>query len=347
MNKITKLEGSIVNGQLSIVYLKKSKLSTIDYRLLTLFVSFSFLALIFSFLCGCQNRNLYKDTQLMMGTFVEVTSPDKEASAIVFNEIKRVEDLLSKYKADSEVSKLNKIGKLKVSPGTFYIIKKSKEFWRASNGAFDITVAPLIDLWGFTDKKYFVPDDTEIKNVISLIGSDKIILNDKDNVIKFSVSGMKIDLGGIAKGYAVDCAVAKLKQKGINSCLINAGGQIYCLGDRFAKPWKIAVRDPRGENITGYLRLKNRAIATSGDYEQYFIKNNRRYSHIINPKTGYPADSGIISVTVIAPDGLTADALATSIFVLGKEKGEELAKNYAGVEVKIVEEGTVPEGDCP
>ena len=347
MNKITKLEGSIVNGQLSIVYLKKSKLSTIDYRLLTLFVSFSFLALIFSFLCGCQNRNLYKDTQLMMGTFVEVTSANKEAAGIVFGEIKRVEDLLSKYKPDSEISRLNKIGKLKLSPDTFYIIKKSKEFWKASNGAFDITVAPLVDLWGFTDKKYSVPSDAEIKNVISLIGSDKIILNNKDNMVQFKIYGLHLDLGGIAKGYALDCAIYKLKEKGVNSCLINAGGQIYCLGDKFGEPWKIAIRDPRGENFTGYLSLRDKAVATSGDYEQYFIKKNKRYSHIINPKTGYPADSGIVSVTVIARDGLTADALATSIFVLGKEKGELLAKKFAGVEVKIIEKGTVPEGDCP
>jgi len=331
---MTKLEGSIVNSLWPNIRFKKTKLSTIDYRLLTIFV---FLLFNFVFLCGCQNKELYKESRVMMGTFVEVTSPDKEAPAIVFNEIKRIEDLLSKYKANSEISRLNKIGKLKVSPDTFYIIKKSKEFWQASNGAFDITVAPLIDLWGFTDKNYFVPNDRKIKNVISLIGTNKIILNDKDNMIEFSVSGMKIDLGGIAKGYALDCAVAKLKEKGINSCLINAGGQIYCLGDKFGKPWKIAVRDPRREKFSGYLELKDKAVATSGDYEQYFMKNNKRYSHIIDPKTGYPADSGVISVTVIAPDGLTADALATSIFVLGKEKGEMLAKKFPATEVKIIE----------
>lgn len=275
----------------------------------------------------------------MMGTFVEVISPDQKAAAIVFKEITRVEDLLSKYKPESEVSRLNKAGKLAVSPDTFYIIKKSQEFWQVSNGAFDITVAPLIDLWGFTNKEYSLPPDAKIKNALSLIGTDKIILNDSDFVIQFKLSGMKIDLGGIAKGYAVDCAVRKLRENGITSCLVNAGGQIYCLGDRFGKSWKIAIRDPRKENFSGYLELENQAVATSGDYEQYFIKDGRRYSHIINPKTGYPVDSGVDSVTVIAPNGLTADALATAIFVLGKEKGELLAKNYPGVEVKIMEAG--------
>jgi thiamine biosynthesis lipoprotein len=110
------------------------------------------------------------------------------------------------------------------------------------------------------------------------------------------------------------------------------------LGDRFGKPWRVAIQDPRRKYFSGYLDLRNKAVATSGDYEQYFIKEKKRYAHIFNPETGYPAESGVISVTVIAPDGLTADALATAIFVLGKEKGEALVKKFAGVEAKIIEE---------
>ena len=298
------------------------------------------LVILFS-ICGCQNKQLYKDTRVMMGTFVEVTSSDKNAANIVFNEIKRIEGLLSKYKPDSEVSKLNKLGKLNASPETFYIIKKAKEFWQMSGGAFDITVGPLMDLWGFTDKKYRLPTEDAIKNTLNFIGSDKIILHDDNNMIEFSLSGVKIDLGAIAKGYAVDCAVKKLKEFGIKSCLINAGGQVYGLGDKFGRPWNIAIKDPRGEDLIAYLELKNRSTATSGDYEQYFIKGGLRYSHILNPKTGYPADSGIISVTVIAPDGLTADALSTAIFVLGKAKGSELAKRFPNVKLMITEKENV------
>jgi len=289
-------------------------------------------------LSGCQNHELYKDNRLMMGTFVEVVSPDKRAAGITFAEIQRIESLLSKYKSDSEVSRLNKLGKLKVSPDTLYVIKKSKEFWKASGGAFDITVAPLVGLWGFTEKKYNVPKDEEIKAVLNLVGSDKIILHDKDNVIEFRIPGIKVDLGAIAKGYAVDCAVIKLKTAGIKSCLINAGGQIYCLGDNYGAPWNVAIKNPRGKTVIGYLKLKDKAVATSGDYEQYFFKNNKRYGHILNPKTGYPADSGILSVTVVAPDGLTSDALATAIFVLGKSKGAVLAGRFADTEVRIIEE---------
>jgi thiamine biosynthesis lipoprotein len=292
-------------------------------------------------LFGCQKQQLYKNNRLMMGTNVEVISPDKKAAKIVFGEIKRIEDLLSKYNPESEISRLNKFGKLKVSPETFYILKKSKEFWQASEGAFDITVGPLVDLWGFTDKKYSLPKESQIKNILRLIGTEKIILQDSNNVVKFKFKNMKIDLGAVAKGYAVDCAVNKLKASGIKSCLINAGGQIYCLGDKFGKTWKIAIRNPRGKGFADYLELKDKAVATAGDYEQYFIKDEKRFSHILNPKTGYPADSGVVAVTVIAPDGLTADALATAIFVLGKEKGEALAKKFADVKVKIVKEKDV------
>jgi thiamine biosynthesis lipoprotein len=271
-----------------------------------------------------------------MGTFVEVTSPYKEALDIVFKEFQRIENLLSKYNPDSEVSRLNKFGKLRVSPETFYVIKKSQEFYQQTNGAFDITVASLVDLWGFTDKKYTLPDKEDIKKTLEFVGSDKIILHEENNLVEFKTPGMKIDLGAIAKGYALDCAIKKLKENNLKSCLINAGGQISALGDKFGKPWRIAIRDPRTNDFKGYLEVKDKSVATSGDYEQYFVKDNQRYSHIFNPKTGYPADSDVISVTVIAQDGLTADALSTAIFVLGKERGEGLVKKFPDVEIKII-----------
>jgi len=315
-----------------------NRLQITDYRLqIKSLIVFSVLCSLFSVLSGCQSPHLYKDSQAMMGTFVEVISPDKEAGDIVFKEIKRIEDLLSKYQEDSEVVRLNRLGSLKVSPDTFYILQKAKEFWQLSNGLFDVSVGPLMDLWGFTEKKYHLPRQEEINNALKMVGFDKIIFNPDNNVVKFKVRGMKIDLGAIAKGYAVDCAVKKLKEYGIKRCLVNAGGQIYCLGDKFGKPWRIAVRHPRKDGIWDYLELKDRAVSTCGDYEQYFIKGDKRYNHILNPRTGYPIDSGIVSATVIAHDGLTADALATSIFVLGKEKGEALAKKFRGVEVKIIE----------
>jgi len=272
------------------------------------------------------HQQIFSNTRILMGTFWEVQSPDKRASEIVFNEVSRLDRLLSKYQAISEISTLNRTGKLKVSAETFYIIKKSKEFWKISDGAFDITVAPLVELWGFSDQKTRVPDESEIKSTLKLIGSDKIILQENNFMVEFTLPGMKIDLGAIAKGYAIDCAVKKLKAAKINSCLINAGGQVYALGTKFSLPWKIAVKNPRKSGILETLELKNQSASTSGDYEQFFFQNKKRYGHIIDPKTGYPVDRQITSVTVIAEDGLTADAVSTAIFVLGRIKSEELFK---------------------
>jgi thiamine biosynthesis lipoprotein len=282
------------------------------------------------------DKRLYREKRVLMGTFVEVVSPRKEAIRIAFEEIARIEKLLSKYNPESEVYRLNKTGTLKVSPETFYIIQRSKEFYHLSNGAFDITIAPLMDLWGFTNGDYNTPSETKIKNALKLVGSDKIILHQSSFVIQFIASGIKIDLGAIAKGYAIDCAVKKVRAYGIKDFLINAGGQVYCSGERFGKPWVVAIKNPRANELASYLELKNKAISTSGDYEQYFFKNKKRYAHIINPKTGYPAENSIASVTVIAEDGLTADALSTSIFILGKEKGGLIAQRLKA-EIKIIE----------
>ncbi|MFH0763231.1 MAG: FAD:protein FMN transferase [Candidatus Omnitrophota bacterium] len=289
-------------------------------------------------LCGCQNRQLYKDTHALMGTFVEVTSPDSRAGKIVFEEIKRIEGLLSKYLPESQISRLNQLGRIEAAPEVFYIISRAKEFSKQSDGAFDVTVGPLMDLWGFSRKNYNLPGESDIQAALKLAGSDKIILYPENNVVELETHGAKIDLGAIAKGYAVDCAVDKLKKAGIKSCLINAGGDIYCLGKKFGRPWKVAVRGPHKRAFKGSLQLVNKAVTTSGDYEQYFIKNKRRYSHIFDPQSGFPAASGVVSATVIAEDCLTADALATAIFVLGKEKSRALLEKFPGVTARIYEE---------
>ena len=285
-----------------------------------------------------QEKRLYRNKRLMLGTFVEVISPDPQAGKIVFDEFRRIESLLSKYDTQSEIFQLNKTGSLKLSSETFCLIKKAKEFWLASSGAFDITVAPLADLWGFTNKRYRLPKKEEIEEALKLVGSDKIILQDADSVVKFNLPGMKVDLGGIAKGYALDCAAKKLRKSGVKSCLINAGGQIYCLGDKFSEPWRLAIKEGTGNALsTGYLEIKNRSVATSGGYEQYFSKGKKRYAHIFDPKTGYPVDNKILSVTVIADDGLTADALATAICVLGKDKGDALSRQFNNIQIRIIE----------
>jgi FAD:protein FMN transferase len=285
--------------------------------------------------CPLKTKPLYRDNRLLMGTIWEVTSPNRYASAIVFSEASRIEQLLSKYIQTSEISQLNRLGKLKVSTETFYIIKESQEFCRLSHGAFDVTVGPLVNLWGFRDQNFQVPSSNKISAALALVGSDKIILHEKDNVVEFKIPNMQIDLGAIAKGFALDCAVKKLKENKINSCLLNAGGQIYALGDKFGIPWKIAIQGAGKFEIAKTFELKNKSASTSGNYEQFFLKNGVRYCHIIDPRTGYPATSGITSVTVVTDQGLTSDALSTSIFVLGKNDGQELLKKFQTTLVKI------------
>ena len=280
----------------------------------------------------------YQEKRVIMGTFVEVISADRIAHDIIFNELGRVERLLSKYDPQSEVYRLNRSGKLRVSPETFYVISKAKEFCTQTNGAFDITIGPLMDLWGFTSKEYLLPSEAEIRKALRLVGCDKIILRAKDNMIQFKTRGMKIDLGGIAKGYAIDCAVRKLREAKIDSCLINAGGQIYCLGSKSSQPWKVAIRDSRKKNgVAGYLSLKDKAVATSGNYEQSFKGDKKYYGHIFDPKTGYPKESDIHSSTVIADNSLTADCIATAVFVLGKKEGELMALRFDRIELIIID----------
>jgi thiamine biosynthesis lipoprotein len=303
---------------------------------------FSFFATLSAHTWFKAKPGLYQQNRVLMGTFVEVISPEKAAAEIVFAEIERVENLLSKYRQTSEIARLNEEGELAVSADTAYLLRKAKEFWLKSGGALDITVGPLLELWGFNDKNYRVPKKREIKNALRLVGMEKIVFAEGDNVVKFRIPGMKIDLGSLAKGYAIDCAVKKLKQYNIKNCLINAGGDIYCLGDKLGKPWEIAIQDPRQDDFLGKLRVQDKAVATSGDYTQYFTRGNSRYAHVLNPRSGYPANAGIISVTVVAPQALTADALATAIFVLGKRQGMKLAARFQDIKVTIIEEKDLP-----
>lgn len=285
-----------------------------------------------------KSRSVYSSQSIIMGTFWEVISDDQNAARIVFQEANRLDRLLSKYNPKSEIAILNRLGKLKVSPETFYIIKKSLEFWKLSDGAFDISVAPLIDLWGFSSQKTRIPGEEEIKATLKLVGSNKIILQENNSVIEFKLPGMKIDLGGIAKGFALDCAVKKLKENGINNCLINAGGQVYALGKRSGRPWKVAIKEPNAQEVRQILFLEDQSSSTSGNYEQYFLVNHKRYCHIINPKTGYPVETKINSVTVVNNLGIFSDALSTTIFILGKESFEKLNREFPGTKIYIRED---------
>jgi len=222
-----------------------------------------------------------------MGTTAEIICQDKEAINIAFKEIERLEKLLNRFDPNSEISKLNRQGFYKVSEETLEIIKKSIEFSKISQAAFDITIGPLADLWKERIKStsFSLPEEKEILERLKLVGSDYILIDEKKSIIKFTQKGISLDLGGIAKGYAVDCVVKKLKSKGIKNCLVRIGGNIYCLGKKGNRKWRIGIQHPRKpKRFFDFIDLEDKAIDTSGDYEQFRIFKGKRYSHIINPK---------------------------------------------------------------
>ncbi|MFH1201654.1 MAG: FAD:protein FMN transferase [Candidatus Omnitrophota bacterium] len=282
-----------------------------------------------------------------MGTFAEITCQDKDAINAAFEEISKIEAIASNFDPSSEISQLNRMGTLKASGDMMALVKNSLKYHKLSNDAFDITVSPVADIWKQKIKEaqeektqVSLPPSHDIYAKLPLIGSEKISIDETTSLITFMQPGMAIDLGGIAQGYAVDKAVGRLKSLGITSAMVNLSGDIYCLGRRGNRKWRVAIRHPRNPGQILYpLDLENQAVATSGDYEQFFMLNGKRYSHIINPKTGYPVDNGIVSVTIVADTTTAADAMSTAIFVLGKEKATALVKGMDEiVEMKIIEE---------
>jgi len=299
-------------------------------------------------LTGCSQSSLVKETGTLMDTFCEIScytaDKDKAASAIseAFKEMERIEKVFSKFDENSEVSKINKLAgldKLGVSKEVFGLTEKAVYYSRISEGAFDITVAPLMEMWGFIRRRGSIPDKEAIEKALKGVGYKNIELYPKVGFVKFLNKDTEVDFGGIAKGYAVDRAKDLLVSRGIKDGLINLGGNIFALGRPPGKKnWKIGVQDPRNKGkLLHSFELTNKAISTSGNYERFFEIEGKRYSHIINPVTGVPCQ-GIISVTVVADSAEEADALSTAIFVMGEEKGLILAKSIKGVRLLMLKE---------
>ena len=293
---------------------------------------------------GCGQR-AYKDAEFSMGTMVEVTSSDPKAKDIVFLEFRRLEKIFNLFDSDSELSVLNASGEMHVSEDLFRILMKSHEFFVETQGAFDVSIAPVSLLWKRAIQESKLPDIAQVKEALAHVGFDYVYLDAKNHLVKILKEGLKLDLGGIAKGYALDQAVLKLRKAGVKDALINAGGEIYGLGMNHQKPWHVGIQNPRNEKrIIKKIDLENLASATSGDYEQFFVFQDKRYSHIIDPKTGTPADAGIVSATVIAPDGATADALGTACVVLGAKRSSALIKKFKDTHaILVTREGKIIE----
>ncbi|MBD3264717.1 MAG: hypothetical protein GF375_06415 [Candidatus Omnitrophica bacterium] len=278
------------------------------------------LLLILFLLVSCQ-RTLNRNEFLIAGTYLEIISPDPRSARIVYEEFLRLDKIFNKYDPDSEISRLNKNRSISdASDELIEVLELSAKIGDLTSFSFDITCAKLYDLWKDIIGKQAIsfPHPASVSAAKNSCCKRCVDIDEKNNRISLDNKNTLIDLGGIAKGYMVDEAVERLKEEGITSALINAGGDIYCLGKNRGKLWSIGIKDPEDPGrFIKRLDLSDAAVATSGDYEQFFEYKGNRYSHLINPRTGYPADSGVVSVTVVGRSCAVADSLATAVCIDG------------------------------
>lgn len=279
-------------------------------------------------------------SRLQLGTVVEITAfgPEnitEEAVRAAFDEIDRIEAMMSSHRVDSEVSHFNRATQsASLSAETQDVLRAGIRYSRLSDGAFDPTLGNLVRLWGFDSDRQEVPESAAIEGALKMSGEEAVLFED-GLAVKRS-PGVQLDLGGIAKGFAVDRAIEVLRQGGVQAASVNAGGDIRLLGQRPDRLWRVALQHPRKrDGLLGTLELENVAVVTSGDYERFFEVEGERYHHLLDPRTGYPGRL-CQGVTVVAETALAADALATAAFILGPDAGIDLLEKQ-GVDGVIVD----------
>jgi thiamine biosynthesis lipoprotein len=281
----------------------------------------------------------------LMGTRVSVELwADDEAQGralvtAVMDDYRRIDTTMSTYKPDSEISRVNAnaaAAPVVIDAEMFGVIERALQFSVVSRGAFDITYESVGYLYDFHARHR--PSADEISARMGAIDYRHVQLDAANRAIRFSTPGTRINLGGIAKGYAVEHGAAMLRERGVANAILNAGGDTRVLGDRRGQPWIVGIRHPRlGDTVFTRLPIVDEAISTSGDYERFFDEGGHRYHHILNPATGLPTE-GVLSVTVVGPDATTTDGLSTTLFVMGPEAGlKMLAESFPDYEAVVVE----------
>lgn len=302
------------------------------------------LAAIFLYCCtGCSPKlDFVEKESFQMGTVITERVYGDNAENVaeqILNRMHGIEDNLSINVKTSSISKLNSSGTSIHSEEIINILETAKKFSDISNGAFDVTIGPLVKEWGVFTENPRIPAKQRIAELLKLVDYKSIVINKEEKTAKLTKDGQLIDLGGIAKGYAADEAVNICLQNGVKSAYINLGGNVSVVGTKpDGSPWRIGLQNPRGleGEYIGILNIVNKTVVTSGDYERYFIKGGVRYHHIIDPKTGYPSKSDLISSTIVTDKSIEADALSTATFVLGLERSKKLLRSLKGVEAVFV-----------
>ena len=281
-----------------------------------------------------------------MDTYMTLTAYGDGAEQALDEAVGRITELdalLSTGSDSSEVTQLNQNGGGQTSQTVSTLVENSLNMYRMTDGAFDISIYPLMQLWGFTSEDYHVPSEEELADALSKVDGSAIEWDGDNQEVSFA-DDMAIDFGGIAKGYTSTSVIELLKENGIQSAVINLGGNVHVLGKKpDGSNWRIGIQDPDGDGYIGVYEGHDIAVITSGGYERYFEEEGVTYHHIIDPKTGYPARSGLSSVTIVSEDGTLADGLSTAVFVLGKEEGLALWRAHADEFQMILldEEGNV------
>lgn len=283
-------------------------------------------------------------------TIYDASIPD-DAFDRYFSRVEEIQDRMSINESDYDDTEVMQINRnageqaVEVSEDTFYVIEQGKEWGRITDGIFDISVTPLVRLWGIGTSSEQVPSEEEREEALSRIDYRKVQLDDSDDSVYLSEEEMGIDVGGIAKGFAVDEIAAMMDEDGVESAIVDFGGDLYTIGERpTGDPWRIGIQHPSGrrQQLLAVITSSNESVVTSGPYERYFESDGERYHHIFDVNTGAPSRSGLVSATVIGPKALGADVLSTTIFVMGLERGTELIDSLPEYEaVFATEEGGI------
>lgn len=294
-------------------------------------------------------REIVSRSHGAMGTQITITAYTKEPERAVkameaaFAEFNRLETILSVWRPNSDVSRINQAaGKeaVKVGDETLEVVQRGLELAEKTDGKFDITFGALAGLWKFDhDQDDQIPSDEDIQARLPLVGYERVLVDEAARTVKLADAGMRMHLGGIGKGYAVDRAVRMLRAAGLEDFMVQAGGDMYCAGKKGDRPWRVGVRDPRRErsDFFAFAEVTNQTFSTSGDYERFFMKDGARYHHILDPDLGRPA-RGTRSVTVMADDAITADVLSTAVFILGVDRGLPIVESIDGAAAVIVDD---------
>jgi len=293
-----------------------------------------------------ENSPVAQTTQRAMGTVMTHKAfglHAQDSLGAVCSEVVRIEGLLSRFLPDSDISRVNRLAGIeseRVSVETYEVLSKAVEFSQSFRGCFDVTIAPLVSLWKSGQEALAQPDEWSIKRVLPLVNFRDLVLDPREITAGLRNAGQSVDLGGIGKGFVGDKIVEVLESFGISSAYSNLGGNVVTVGAKpDGSPWHIGIQHPRQQNgLIGSVSVLGETVVTSGDYQRCFVDSRgKRHHHILDPMTGYPAESGLISVSIVADRSVTADPLSTIVFVAGMEKGLSFLRGFPQTEAILVD----------